>query len=131
MDIQYSEVSARCLKRKGGKCTIHFSAESPNAEPFIRTIHSANQLSIDGAVASWCEELAQLIPGQTHVFRENTVAKANDQLSQQLEPQEVDFPGTDTEIMIKQRETACVFILKMLKNCRTRSNSGKLVHLRD
>ena len=54
------------------------------------SIHSANQLNINGAVASWCEELAQLIPGQTHVFIEKSVAKANDQLAQKLELQEVD-----------------------------------------
>ena len=78
------------LKRKGGRCTIHFTGESPNAELLFRTIHSANQLSIFGAVASWCENLAQLIPGQTYVFTEKYVAKANDQSSQKLEPQEVD-----------------------------------------
>ena len=54
------------LIRKGGRCTIHLNAESSHAELFFRTIHSANQLSIYGAAASWCEELAQLIPGQTH-----------------------------------------------------------------
>ena len=33
--------------------------------------------------------------------------------------------------MIKQRETACVFIIKDLKNCRRRSTSRKPVNLRD
>ena len=44
----------------------------------FRTIHSANQLSIYGAVASWCEDLDQRVPGQTHVTMEKSVAKAND-----------------------------------------------------
>ena len=52
-------------------------------------IHSANQLSIHGAVASWCEDLAQRFPGQTHVIMENSVAKENEQLLQEPEPQEV------------------------------------------
>ena len=78
------------LKRKGGRCPIHFNAESSSAELLFRTIHSANQLSFYGAAASWCEDLAQLIPGQTHVFMETSVAKANGQLTQKLEPQEGD-----------------------------------------
>ena len=58
----------RCvMKRKGGRCTIHFSAGSSNIELLFRTIHSANEPSIYGAVVSWCEELAQLTPGQTHL----------------------------------------------------------------
>ena len=47
---------------------IHFTSESPNAELLFRTIQSANQFSIYGAGASWCEDLAQRIPGQTHVI---------------------------------------------------------------
>ena len=77
-------------KRKGGRCTIQLSAEPSDAELSFRTIHSATRLSICGAVANWCEELAQLIPGQTHVIMENSVAKVNDQLCHKLEPQEVD-----------------------------------------
>ena len=78
------------LKRKGGRCTLHFTAESSNTEPLFRTIHSANQQSIYGAVANWSDELTQLIPGQAHFSMENSVAKVNEQLSQKLEPQEVD-----------------------------------------
>ena len=62
------------LKKKGGRCTIHVNAESSNAELFFRTIHSANQVSI-GAVASWCEELALLTPGQTHWSTEKSLRK--------------------------------------------------------
>ena len=40
------------LKSKGRRCMIHFSAESSNAELLCRTIRSANQLSIHGAVAT-------------------------------------------------------------------------------
>ena len=53
------------LNKKGGRCTIHFSADPSNAELFFRTINSANQLSIYGAIADWCYELTQQIPGQS------------------------------------------------------------------
>ena len=52
--------------------------------------NSFSKLSICGAVANWCEELTQLIPGQSHLSMEKSAAKVNDQLSQKLEPQEVD-----------------------------------------
>ena len=68
------------LKRKGGRCTAHYKADSSNTELLFRTIHSANQLSIYGAVSSWCEELAQWIPGQNELTSEKSVAKENEQL---------------------------------------------------
>ena len=79
-------------ERRGGRCRIHFTVESPNAQLLFRTIHSANQLSIYGAVASWCGELAQLIPGQTHMIMEKSVAQENDQSSARS-----GFFGTDTQ----------------------------------
>ena len=51
-----SAVSRGILKRKNNSDTIHFTADASNTELLFRTIHSANQLSIYGAVASWCEE---------------------------------------------------------------------------
>ena len=85
-----SALNQRVLKRKNERCTIHFSAESSNTELLFRTIHSAKQLSMYGAVASWCGEFAHLIPGRTHMIMEKSVAKENYQLSPKLEPQEVD-----------------------------------------
>ena len=61
------------LKTVGGKCTIHFTAESPHAELLHRTIHSANPLNIYGAIANWCEELTQLVLGQSHLSMEKSV----------------------------------------------------------
>ena len=52
-----SALDRRFLKKKGGRCTIRFSAEPSDAELLFRTIHSANQLSIYGAIADWCDEL--------------------------------------------------------------------------
>ena len=77
------------LKRRGGRCTVYFDADSSNTELLIRTIHSANQLSIYGAVSSWCEESAQRIPSQNELTVEKTVAKENEQLLKNVKQQEV------------------------------------------
>ena len=52
-------MSRGILKRKQNRDTIHFNAESSNTELLLRIIHSANQLSIYGAVSNWCEEFCQ------------------------------------------------------------------------
>ena len=45
------------MKSKGkGKVSIHFSAEPDTIDTIYRIIHSANQLSIYGAVAAICDE---------------------------------------------------------------------------
>ena len=82
-------VGSRILKKNRGKCTIHFSGDMSNAELSFRTIHPANQLSIDGAVVDWCEELAQQIPGQFFSSPEKSIAKVAQQLYRKLEPEEV------------------------------------------
>ena len=56
-DIQFfsgvSSLSRGVLKRRKNKDTIYFTAETWNVELLLRIIHSANQLSIYGAVSSW------------------------------------------------------------------------------
>ena len=47
-----SALSRGTLKRKQGRDTIHFPADLENIELIMRTIHSANQLSIYGTVSS-------------------------------------------------------------------------------
>ena len=56
--IQYSRVFDALNRRilKNNRDTIHFNADASNTELFFRTIHSANQPSINGAAPSWCEE---------------------------------------------------------------------------
>ena len=44
------------LKRKGGECTIPFSAGASNAELLLRTTNPGNQPSIHGATADWRDE---------------------------------------------------------------------------
>ena len=41
-----SAVSRGIQKRKGGRDTTHFNADSSNTELMFRTVHSANQLSV-------------------------------------------------------------------------------------
>ena len=54
---------------------------------FFRTIHAANQLSIYGAVSSWCEEFAQRIPNQKEsMFGKVRGAKENEQLLESVRP---------------------------------------------
>ena len=57
---------------------------------YFRTVHSANQLSIYGALANGCDELTHQIPGQSFPSMEKSVAKVSEQLCRKLEPQEVD-----------------------------------------
>ena len=49
------------LKSKGhGKLSIHIAADQETIETIFRTIVSANQLSLYGAVANMCEECESL-----------------------------------------------------------------------
>ena len=84
-----SALNRGILKRRGGRNTIHFTADSAKFELLFRTIHSANQLSICGAVSSWCEDFAEKIPGQTSMGVDRSVSKAIDPLSKQLNLQNV------------------------------------------
>ena len=80
----------QCVKSRSSEEERWNMYDSLHCRIYQYTIHSANQVSIFGAVASWCEELAQTIPGQTHMIMEKSVAKTIDQLYQKLELQEVD-----------------------------------------
>ena len=51
-----SALSRGILRKLKGKETIHFNADTSNTELLFRIIHSANQLSIYGAVSQRCEE---------------------------------------------------------------------------
>ena len=51
-----SPLSRGTLKSRGGTLSIHFCADGDTSENVSRTIISANQLSIYGAVSDLCEE---------------------------------------------------------------------------
>ena len=67
------------VKKKGGRSTIHFTAESSNIELFFRTTDSANQLY--GAVSSWREEFAEKLLEQKASHVDKSISRENDQLS--------------------------------------------------
>ena len=69
-----SALSRGILRKLKGKETIHFNADVSSAE-FLLRIHSANQLSIDGAVSSWCEEFG----GTPHEKEDNSDKSASNQ----------------------------------------------------
>ena len=77
------------MKRRQGRSTIHFTADSENIELIMRTIRSASQLSIYEAVSSWCIERSGRIQGQESTGVIMFISQENDKLSQQLNPQEV------------------------------------------
>ena len=67
-----------------------YGATSLASLSLVKTkIHSANQLSIYGAVSSWCDELAEEMPGQTSLGVDKSSSKVDDQLTKHLDPQEV------------------------------------------
>ena len=63
-----SALSRGILNRKNNRDTTHFDADTSKTELWFRTVHSANQLSICGAVLSWCEEFG-LKPNERDDFR--------------------------------------------------------------
>ena len=84
-----SAFNSGILKKNGGRSTIHFTTDSANMKLLLRTIHTANQISIFGAVSSWCEDLVENVLGQTSMGVDRSISKMNDQLSNQPNPQEV------------------------------------------
>ena len=80
-----SALARRILNRKNNRDTVHFTADALNTEILYRTIHSANQLSIYGAVAGWCEEFG-LKPDESSDMLTRT---ENEQIMKEVRPQEV------------------------------------------
>ena len=78
------------LRRKNNKETIHFTAEASITELLNQTIHSANQLSIYGAVASWCEQFG-LKPD------EKPPKTLNDNMLKGVQTKRRDFFGESTK----------------------------------
>ena len=51
-----SASSRGILNKKNDRDTIHFNAVASNTELLFQIIHSVNQLSVYGAVSTWCEQ---------------------------------------------------------------------------
>ena len=75
------------LTRKNNRDTIHFNADASNTELLCRAIHSANQISIYGAVSRWCKEFGQK-PNEKKSTSQRFVAKENEQRLKNVKPQE-------------------------------------------
>ena len=67
----------------------------------FRPIHSASQLSIYGAVSSWCEEFGQR-PNEREMTSERFTTKENEQILKEVKPQEekilVQTPRSDDPV---------------------------------
>ena len=66
MPITEAFFEERVIAVREHGCAIHFSAESSNTGFVFRTVDSANQLSIYGAVVNWCQDLAHQIVAILH-----------------------------------------------------------------
>ena len=49
--------------KEKGKKSIHFNGSDENIELLIRTVSSANQLSVSGAIADLCKDVPEDIRG--------------------------------------------------------------------
>ena len=94
--------------------TIHFNAGASNTELLFRTIHSANQISIYGAVSSWCEEFGQR-PDEKDPTSERFVAKENEQLLRNVTPKEGNSLGAKLQgVVFPHLETDCENVFRNL-----------------
>ena len=81
-------LSRGILKRKNGREAIHFNTDTSNTELLFRTIHSANKLSVYGAVSHWCEEFGRT-PHEKEDTSDKFASKENEEILKMLNPQEV------------------------------------------
>ena len=93
--------------------------------PRLGMFDHSHQPSIYGAVA-------QLIPGQTHVFMEKICGEGERPVVSKIGTARSGFCGTDTEEeWTSSGKTPAYLSWKAWKICQARSNSRKLVNLRD
>ena len=85
------------LDRETWNIVDHVNGDSTNAELLCRTINSVNQLSFFGAVADWCEELAQQMPALASSSIGKPTAQVNEQLDSPLAPEDVTVIMTSLE----------------------------------
>ena len=86
---------------------MHFTADAPNTELLNRMIHCASQLSISGAVASWCEEPGRK-PNGKEPTSERFVATENEQPLKYVKPQEVNSLGQTDDPASGNRLRECI-----------------------
>ena len=79
-----STLSRGVLKQKKSKTSIHFNGDSMNTELLFQTVHSANQLSVYGAVANWCCQF-----GSTEEEKGRANTTVENKILTKLKPEEV------------------------------------------
>ena len=84
------------VKKKGGRSTIHFTAEFSNIGLFFRTTDSANQLSSMEQYRVGVKNLPKSFLEQKASHVDKSISRENDQLSKRLNPQEVNFVSTQS-----------------------------------
>ena len=90
------------MRKRGGKVSIHFRGDLETHKLLFRTISTVNQLSIYGAVADVCEELAQQTPAHASSSIRKPITQMNEQLDCPLAPE-------DVTVIMKQREIRKTF----------------------
>ena len=86
---------------------MYFDADSSITELLFRKIHSVNQLSINGAVSSCCEESAQR-PNQKESASEKFVVKENESLQKKSEDARSEFFGAKLQgAIVGHLDTDC------------------------
>ena len=84
-----SALSRGILRRKNIRDTLHFNADASDTEFLFRTIHSATQLSIYGAVWSWCEEFGLKPNARETWLQKDLRRKKMSKCWKEVKPQEV------------------------------------------
>ena len=121
VDIRHFEVSVRWIEdgwKQYRKYAIHFSAESSHAELLI----SHDSHSKPTQYYRSCSELVWRIDSAGTW----SIALEHGEISRNRKKWSLSYRPPR-----RQRETACIFMLKDLKNCQARSNSRKLLNQRD
>ena len=85
-----SPLSKGLVKSKGGlKTLIHYNADLAIAELLPRIIVSVNQPIVHGAIADWCQELAQRDEAHSPQCMGTLVAKVDNDQASQVPPEDV------------------------------------------
>ena len=123
--LSISAFNRGILKMKGRWSTVHFTAESSNIELLFRTLHSANQLSIHGAVSTGVKNLLKrfLVNSFTsgRVILKRTTSYRKSWIRKKWIPWYVIERG-----LREQLETACTIIWNDSEDWIQKSNSVKL-----
>ena len=105
------------LKSKGGgRTSIHCNADPAAAELLLRSIIFVYQLTIYGAEADWCEELAQQIANHSSTRTGNLVPKVKNESESKVAPTDVSILTKSPLINVQARRNS---VQQHRKNSKT------------